>query len=67
MRWVSESYRPFAIAMDPGFLRLMKNGRPNYYVPSPRTISRDVKIVFGVRRRRISTMLLVSEIGMCEV
>ncbi|TFK79443.1 hypothetical protein K466DRAFT_452881, partial [Polyporus arcularius HHB13444] len=51
------SYRPFAVATDPGFLRLMKTGRPGMYIPSPTTISRDVKIVFAVGRRRLSAML----------
>ncbi|KAI0697428.1 hypothetical protein C8T65DRAFT_582743 [Cerioporus squamosus] len=57
VRWVSESYRPFAVATDPGFLRLMKTGRPGMYIPSPTTISRDVKITFAGGRCRLAAML----------
>ncbi|KAF8549481.1 hypothetical protein OG21DRAFT_1478846 [Imleria badia] len=41
--WVSESLRPFTIVGDQPFLSLMKTGRPNYYLPSEYTISRDVR------------------------
>ncbi|RDX45200.1 hypothetical protein OH76DRAFT_1304481, partial [Lentinus brumalis] len=51
------SFRPFAVATDPGFLRLMKIGRPTMYIPSPTTISRDVKLVLAVGRGRLSKML----------
>ncbi|RDX39995.1 hypothetical protein OH76DRAFT_1366894, partial [Lentinus brumalis] len=51
-------YRPFAIATDPGLLRLMKTGRPNIFIPSPRMISRDLKLIFAVRRGRVSKMLV---------
>ncbi|KIK34542.1 hypothetical protein CY34DRAFT_26828 [Suillus luteus UH-Slu-Lm8-n1] len=44
--WVAESLRPFDIVKDRGFQCLMKTGRPEYYIPSPQTISRDVKLVF---------------------
>ncbi|TFK79414.1 hypothetical protein K466DRAFT_472998, partial [Polyporus arcularius HHB13444] len=51
------SFRPFAVATDPGFLRLMKTGRPGMYIPSPTTISRDVKITLAGGRLRLSGML----------
>jgi coproporphyrinogen III oxidase len=35
----------------------MKTGRPEYYIPSPTTVSRDVKQVFVNVRRRIAKML----------
>lgn len=35
----------------------MKTGRPEYYLPSPSTVSRDVKLVFAQTRQRIATML----------
>jgi hypothetical protein len=51
VRWVAESQRPFQIVKDRGFRNLMKMGRPDYYIPSGRTVSRDVKNVFvNVRR-----------------
>ncbi|KAI0691889.1 hypothetical protein C8T65DRAFT_587059 [Cerioporus squamosus] len=51
------SYRPFTVTTDPGFLRLMKTGRPGMYIPSPTTVSRDVKITFAGGRCRLAAML----------
>ncbi|KAG1836176.1 hypothetical protein DFJ58DRAFT_669914, partial [Suillus subalutaceus] len=39
VRWVAESLRPFEIVQDRGFQSLMKTGRPEYYLPSPSTVS----------------------------
>lgn len=36
---------------------LMKTGRPTHYIPSPATVSRDVKNVFVRCRERIAKML----------
>ena len=44
--WVSESLCPFEVAEDRGFKSLMKTGRPELYLPSPSTVSRDVRLVF---------------------
>jgi len=38
----------------------MKTGRPEYYLPSHSTVSRDVKEVFMRVRKRIAKMLQVS-------
>jgi hypothetical protein len=59
VRWVSESLRPFKIVEDRGFQSLMKTGRPEYYIPSASTVSRDVKLVFAKTRERIAKMLQV--------
>ena len=60
VRWVAESMRPFSIVEDRGFRCLMKMGRPEYYLPSRSTVSRDVKDVFTRVRKRIAKMLQVS-------
>ncbi|KAG2746212.1 hypothetical protein P692DRAFT_20738596 [Suillus brevipes Sb2] len=60
VHWVSESLRPFEIVNDRGFNTLMKTGCPKYYLPSPSTVSRDVKQVFVKTRKRIANMLQVS-------
>ncbi|KIK40538.1 hypothetical protein CY34DRAFT_24776 [Suillus luteus UH-Slu-Lm8-n1] len=39
-----------------GFQSLMKIGRPEYYIPSPSTVSRDVRLVFAKTRQRIAKM-----------
>ncbi|KAG1733810.1 hypothetical protein EDB19DRAFT_1590627, partial [Suillus lakei] len=36
---------------------LMKTGRPEYYLPSPSTVSRDVQQVFVRTRQHVATML----------
>jgi hypothetical protein len=59
VRWVAESLRPFKVVADRGFQCLMKTGQPNYYLPSPMTVSRDVKKVFARTRNRIAKMLQV--------
>lgn len=59
VRWVSESLRPFTIVQDRGFQSLMKTGRPEYYIPSSSTVSRDVKLVFARTRQHIAKMLQV--------
>ena len=48
VRWVAESKRPFTIIKDCSLLKLLKTGpgRPDYRLPSPLTISQDVKHVF---------------------
>ncbi|KAG2092146.1 uncharacterized protein F5147DRAFT_779766 [Suillus discolor] len=56
VKWVSESLRPYNIVRDRGFQCLMKTGRPEIYIPSPSTISRDVRLVFARTRTRIAKM-----------
>ena len=60
VRWVAESFRPFSIVSDRGLVFLMKTGRPHYYLPSPWTVSRDVRLIFARTRQRIAAMLQVS-------
>lgn len=60
VKWFAENLRPFRIVRDRGFLVLMKTGRPGYYIPSPSTVSRDVKVVFARTRRRVARFLRVS-------
>ena len=60
VRWVSESMQPFNIVEDRGFRMLMKTGRPEYYLPSRFTVSRDVKEVFIKVRKRVAQMLQAS-------
>jgi hypothetical protein len=62
VRWVAESKRPFAIVKDRGFRDLMKTGRPEYRLPSPATVARDVKHVFVGMRSIISAKLKVLDL-----
>ncbi|KAF8060165.1 hypothetical protein FPV67DRAFT_1423908, partial [Lyophyllum atratum] len=58
-RWVCEAKRPFKIIADRALLSILKTGRPGRHIPSPATISRDVKRVFLRVRERIARMLQV--------
>jgi hypothetical protein len=57
VRWVAENMRPFKIVSDRRFQSLMKTGRPEYYIPSPSTVSQDVKLVFKNARSWMAKML----------
>jgi hypothetical protein len=59
VRWIAESKHPFAIVKDHGFKELMKTGRPEYRLPSPATVARDVKQVFVSMRSLVATKLKV--------
>ncbi|KAA1479015.1 hypothetical protein DENSPDRAFT_753489, partial [Dentipellis sp. KUC8613] len=54
---VTYSHRQHTKAETKGFNCLMKTGRPGYYIPSPSTVSRDVKLVFARARNRIAKLL----------
>ncbi|TFY76277.1 hypothetical protein EWM64_g7736 [Hericium alpestre] len=54
---VSYSHRQHTKTETKAEISLMKTGRPGYYVPSPRTVSRDVKLVFAHARTWIAKML----------
>ncbi|KAG1735952.1 uncharacterized protein EDB91DRAFT_1056014 [Suillus paluster] len=56
VHWVSENLRPFKIVKDRGFQSLMKTGRPEYYIPSPSTVSWDTRLVFAKTRQQIAKM-----------
>jgi hypothetical protein len=57
VRWVCEDLRPFQIVKDRGFRCLMKTGRPEIYIPSPETISRDVRLIYARTRERLAQIL----------
>jgi hypothetical protein len=40
----------------------MKTGRPEYHIPSPETVSRDVRNVFIHVRKHVAKMLQVSTV-----
>jgi hypothetical protein len=51
--------RPFSIVKDHAFQCLMKTGWPGYSIPSPETVSHDVKQVFANAREWIAKILQV--------
>jgi hypothetical protein len=58
-RWCAESNRPFKVVEDREFKTLMKARRPGTSIPSPLTVSCDVKAAFERCRERIDTFLKV--------
>jgi len=60
VRWVVESKCPFAIVKDRSLMSLLKMGCPEYRLPLPATVSRDVKQVFINLRKRIAVKLKVN-------
>ena len=58
--WVSESLCLFERVNNHGFKNIMKTGRPEYYIPSPSTLSWDVRLVFTNIWQRMAKMLQVS-------
>lgn len=59
-RWMAESKRPFNLVKDRGYHRVMKNGHPAHYIPSDRSVARDVRQVFIKTRAKIAKGLQVS-------
>ncbi|KAF9001213.1 hypothetical protein BDZ89DRAFT_968687, partial [Hymenopellis radicata] len=49
--------RPFNIVKDRMYVDLQKTGRPEYYIPHPTTMSRDVKTAFVRTRQEIVQLL----------
>ncbi|KAM6494748.1 hypothetical protein JOM56_009377, partial [Amanita muscaria] len=57
VRWMAESKRAFNLVSDAGYQRVMKIGRPEHYVPSGWTVSRDIRTVFVQCRQQIANLL----------
>ncbi|KAF8997611.1 hypothetical protein BDQ17DRAFT_1508548 [Cyathus striatus] len=57
VRWVAKSSHPFSIVNNCRFKVLMKTGQPEYYLPSPNTVSHDVREVFARTRHLIAKLL----------
>jgi hypothetical protein len=64
--WVVENLRPFEIVKDRAFVSLMKTGRPDYPLPSPSTVARDMHNVYENAKARMATYLQVSSFSISE-
>ena len=60
VHWVFQSKWPFKIVNNHGFCSLMKTGWLEYHIPSPATVSHDVRGVFIHVWKQIAKMLQVS-------
>ncbi|KAJ3832396.1 hypothetical protein F5878DRAFT_499593, partial [Lentinula raphanica] len=59
-RWVAENARPFRVVQDRSYRWLQKEGRPNHYVPSEKTVARDLKKLYGKVRERLAEELQIN-------
>ncbi|GLB40085.1 putative protein dimerization activity [Lyophyllum shimeji] len=57
--WVSRRSRPFTIIADPELLDIFKDLNANVVVPSPQTVSRDVKEIYMLSREQVIEVLKV--------
>ncbi|KAG6821833.1 hypothetical protein H0H92_000600, partial [Tricholoma furcatifolium] len=58
--WCAESNQPMNVVNDRQFKTLMQAGRPGTSLPSPTTVSRDIKAAFKACRVQIDKILKVS-------
>ncbi|KAJ3816574.1 hypothetical protein F5880DRAFT_1453196, partial [Lentinula raphanica] len=56
-RWVAESSCPFRIVQDRSFQWLQKEGRPSQYVPSEKTVARDVRKLYAAAKESLAKEL----------
>ncbi|KAE9393957.1 hypothetical protein BT96DRAFT_771236, partial [Gymnopus androsaceus JB14] len=56
-RWVSELAGPFHIVKDRGYRWLQKEGRPERYIPSRETVSKDVKNLYEKVKEKLAEEL----------
>jgi hypothetical protein len=55
--WVSHRHRPFFIVQDEELVDIFKDFNDKVDVPSRFTVSRDVKEIFNMSRKRVAAML----------
>jgi len=56
IKWVTENNRPVNIVKDHELHELLTAGRPEIMLPSPDTISHDIKASFNKCQERITTL-----------
>jgi len=57
VKWIAENNRPANILIDRELITILTAGRPHITVPSPKTVTRDVKASFEACRERIGKLL----------
>ena len=55
--WVSQCHRPFSIITNPPLQRMLRMLYAKVDIPSPSTVSRDVKEAFKIAKRHVGTVL----------
>ena len=57
--WVARRHRPYAIISDPELIDILTDLNSKVIVPSPSTVSRDVREIYAMSRKGIVTILQV--------
>lgn len=65
--WVACRHRPFLIVEDEELIDIFMDLNNRVEVPSPITVSRDVKEIFQISRVKVAEILQVSEIFRCAL
>lgn len=55
--WVARRHRPFQIVQDPELIAIFRMLFAKVEIPSPSTISRDVREIFGLARSHVAKVL----------
>jgi hypothetical protein len=61
--WVSLCHRPFTIVADPPLQRMLRMLYAKVDIPSPTTVSRDVKEVYRIAKKNVGSVLQVRQRG----
>ncbi len=59
VKWVTEINRPISIVKDQELCEIFTIGRPTLDIPSPNTISCDIKASFSKCRMHVASLLQV--------
>jgi hypothetical protein len=59
-KWSAKSHRPFLIARDSHFVEILKMFNLKVEIPSPTTISRDIREIHELTRLELAKRLQVS-------
>jgi hypothetical protein len=57
--WVVQRHRPFSIVADPEFIDILTDLNSRVVVPSPTTLSRDIREFLSVSRLKVASILQV--------
>jgi hypothetical protein len=61
IKWVTKGNRPISIVKDGDLRELLTAGRPNMKIPSPDTISRNIKASFDKCQEHVARLLQVCQ------
>lgn len=57
--WIVRRHRPFSIVADPELIEILTDLNNKVIVPSPTTLSRDVREFFVISRLKVGSILQV--------